>query len=488
MKSKLYRPPGLILRTGAMTLLVMTLAWLPQANAAVTAGAVIENVATVTWEDSAANGYNADDYTQVTVNLVSTAATLSGQPTGAAPGDTALPPAGQTVLSGTTATYVYAVTAGANGLDSYNFRTPNTGTDGHGRDPTGDANVTATPTVSWIMLQTDGVTTTGAADPASVSLGGAIVTAVNSDTQLAFPGGSLSGFAINDIVVINGLDYQITGISSGTAPDHAGPTAEVQATMTLGASPVGYGYSTAPAFQTGGVGFTVAAGDIVGEQQLFRVTVTATVSPATATGTVVHDVYLDTAVATDVATIANTSTTFEPLPTVSIAKAVRNITTASAWNTTNTLTANPGDILEYRLTISNAGSTAEAVIVTDPVPTYTTLETFASGTGYPDPAIIDATPGDGGAFDATDVFAYVIDAETVPGPASIDLNADATNDEDGDLASGSATGVAATSTLTFYVGRQTVNVSAATTGGDIADSTGTPADVFEIYYRVRILP
>lgn len=470
MKIKLVRPPGLILKTGVMALFALTLAWLPQAKASVTAGAVIENVATVSWEDSAANPYSADDYTQVTVNLVEAAVTLSGRPTGANAGDTAAAPIGQTVLTGSTATYLYAVTAGANGSDVYNFRTPNTGADGHGRDPTGDVNVTATPTVSWNLMLPDGTTTSGAADPATVTLGSAIVHSVPTATTLVFPGGSVGDFAVNDIVVINGIDYEITAISANNAPDHGTTTAETQATITFG--PNGSGSNTTPDF-TGAT--PVAVGDVVGEQWLFRVTVTATVSPATATGTVVHDVYLDTAVGTNVATIANTSTTFEPLPTVSITKLVRNVTAGGGFGATGS--GNPGDVLEYQLTIANDGSTAEAVVVTDPVPTYTSLVTFDSAGSY---------GGAAGAGAAGDFFAQVTDNNGAG--TSVDLTMQNSDDEDATIASGDATGTTAGSTLSIYVGGNSINASGATTGGDVRDQTATPADRFVILYRVQILP
>jgi len=451
-----------MLKTGIMALFALTLAWLPQANASVTGGAVIENVATVTWEDSAANPYNADAYTQVTVNTVAAAVVLSGVPTNASPGTGTATPTGQTVLTGSTATYLYAVTANTNGSDVYNFRTPNTGADGHGRDPGGDVNVTATPTVSWQLMAPDGTTTVGAADPASVTLGGAIVESVPAANQLVFPGGSVADFAVGDIVVINGNDFEISVISANNAPDHGTTTAETQATITFVANSNRVG-ATAPDF-TGAT--PVAVGDIVGEQQLFRITVTATVSPATATGTVRHDVYLDTAVGTNVAQLQDTNTTFEPLPTVTITKLVRNL---SGGGFAATGTGNPGDILEYQVTISNSGSTAEAVVVTDPVPAYSTLVTHNAAYG----------DGLGG-----NIFAEVTDTNGTG--TAVELTTSNADDEDATRASGDATGTAAGSTLTFYIGGNSINASTATTGGDVRDAVANPTDVFVILYQVQI--
>lgn len=475
MKSKLNRPPGLFFKTSVAVFFALTLAWLPQANAAVTAGAVIENIATVDWEDSSANTYQAEDYTQVTVNLVAAAATLTGRPTGANPGDTAALPAAQTVLSGATATYLYAVTATSNGSDVYNFN------NGTGIDAV--ANEGGSGTVNWNLMAADGTTTVGGADPATVTLGSAIVAAdPGAANVLSFPGGSLSNFAVGDIVVINGVDYRIAagGVSAGVAPDRGTTTAETLGTLTFEANTDGS--NTAPNFVVDGI----LAGDVAAEQQLFRVTVTATNSPASATATVDHDVVIDTAPATNVVQRQDLTTTFDPLPTVTIVKEVRNITTNSAFAATGT--GNPGDILEYRITISNAGSTAEAVVVTDPVPTYTTLETFLTGTGYPNPLAgpPSTTLGDG-AGAGTDVFAHVSDSAGAP--VTVDLTRQNSDDESGSVASGDTTGTAAGSTLSIYVGRdQAPTNTGPTVGGDIADSTGTPADVFLIYYRVRILP
>ena len=476
MKSKLIRPPGLFLRTGVLALFAMTLAWLPQANAAVTAGAVIENIATVDWEDSAANTYSAEDYTQVTVNLVAAAVSLTGRPTGANPGDTAAVPVAQTVLSGATATYLYAITANSNGSDVYNFRVPTTGL-------VSATNDGGSATVNWNLMAPNGTSTVGGADPATVTLGSAIVAVTPvAANVLSFPGGSLSGFADGDIVVINGVDYAIdvAGVSAGVAPDRGTTTAETLGTLTFVAN--ASGSNTAPNFVVDGI----VAGDIAAEQQLFRVTVTATNSPASATATAVHDVLLDTAAATNETNLADITTTFDPLPTVSITKEVRNITANSAFGATGT--GDPGDILEYRLTISNAGSTAEAVVVTDPVPTYTTLETFLAGTGYPNPLAgpPSTTLGDGSGA-ATNIFAHVSDSAGAP--VTVGLTVQNSDDESASVASGDTTGTVAGSTLSIYVGRdQAPTNTGPTVGGDIADSTGTPADVFLIYYRVRILP
>ena len=64
---------------------------------------------------------------------------------------------------------------------------------------------------------------------------------------------------------------------------------------------------------------------------------------------------------------SDTVTTTAQAPSLSITKAVRNVTTAGAFNTT--ATADPGDTLEYRLTVTNTASantlTATSIVLTD---------------------------------------------------------------------------------------------------------------------------
>ncbi|MBE0606321.1 MAG: DUF11 domain-containing protein [Deltaproteobacteria bacterium] len=59
-------------------------------------------------------------------------------------------------------------------------------------------------------------------------------------------------------------------------------------------------------------------------------------------------------------------------PVVTVGKAVRNVTTAGAFAAT--ANAAPGQILEYRLTVNNAGAiSATSVVLTDPDHTWTTF-------------------------------------------------------------------------------------------------------------------
>ena len=292
-----------------------------------------------------------------------------------------------------------------------------------------------------------------------------------------------SGLGVGDIVVINNVDYEISAINPGNAQDNSGgpgaEVAELNDTMDLIANANVNGSNTAPAFAAPLIGLEV------GEQKLVRVNVTANLIAPASIGTADFTLTVNKGTGVTETTAAAITTQWNPLPTITITKEVRNVTagTVAFAATTN---GDPGDILEYRLTIQNAGSTAEAVVVTDPVPVYTTLQTFTAGTGYPNPAVLDATAGDG-AGAATDRFAYVSDND---GPALFtQLTMQNSDDESTNLASGDAAGTAAGDTLSIYLGRDQIpSNTGPTVGGDIADFGTTAADRFYVYYRVRINP
>jgi len=81
MKTFNTRPPGLFGRLGALVLSALALVWLPHAEASVSAGATIANIAVVNWEDSSANSYSAFAHTEVTVTTLDNPLTISGAPT-----------------------------------------------------------------------------------------------------------------------------------------------------------------------------------------------------------------------------------------------------------------------------------------------------------------------------------------------------------------------------------------------------------------------
>lgn len=402
------------------------------------ANATILNVVQVNYKDaSKANAYSATATTSVTVNLVESALALS----------TAVD---QSVASGGTATYGYTLTATANGSDVYDLLVTMPATSGvAGAAVTADI-MTSDRTASASSL------TIGTA--ASLTLGASVITGITAADTLAFPGGTLSDIAVGDVVVVNGNSYLVTGVTLGAGASHTNVggvnqttdgtlTAEVQGSLTLAIHPAGS--NVAPAFGAGDVG-TVAA-----EQVYLEITSTATTT-GSADGTVDHTIEADSSnnstlgVGVDNYVTTTNQTTFTGTQ-LSIKKEVRNVTQAGAFAAT--ATGNPGEVLEYQVTVTNTGSGAAAeVFVTDTVPAYTTLVVTGGNFG----TIFDGTN--------TVTLTSATDSETQPGAPT-------------ETGFGEASGTAAGSTITVYVGDNSTNAL----GGDVA-----AAAVYVIKYQVTI--
>jgi uncharacterized repeat protein (TIGR01451 family) len=415
------------------------------ASAQATADTVILGVATMDYADgSGTNAYRATASSTITIQLVESQLTVSGPPTAAAPGDTAPLPADQAGASGNTLNYLYALTANANGDDIYDLDVSiTTATDVSGES------------VSWSLLAADGATPVGGPDPATVALGSAIVTAVPAANTLQFPGGTLTEFTAGDLVVFGGIDYLVASVAPGTAASHSnaggvphadeGTTvAEVPAQLVLAANPSGA--NVAPAFTGAGVGA------IAREQIFVSISVTATATKKNKDGIVDFD--LTTNPDGDpslTAGAAGVESRFGSVA-VSVQKDARNLTTGGTFAAT--ASGAPGDVVEYRVTVSNAGSNAKNVIVTDQVPPYTTL--------------------------VGDAFGVALFAQAIrDGGTPVLLTTIADDDEDSSVASGNAAGTAAGSGLNFYVGPS--NKDSNDKGGDLANGT-----VVELFYQVTI--
>jgi uncharacterized repeat protein (TIGR01451 family) len=433
------------------------------------AGGRILNTVTVSYKDAGnVTTYTATATTFVTINRVRQVLTASGRPTVGAPGKTALMPAPLTVSSGATASYLIALTANANGGDTYNLTSA----------LANPANV-AGQSVAWVTLQNDGTTTLTAGNPATVALGASVIQA-NTPTTISIPGNSNLVALITDnptahkTLVVNGVDYIVTGITNGTAPSNTNlgnvfqntvgtATPETLAVITLAANPGGA--AVAPAFTANAL-----IGAQVGEQVLVRVNITASVGALPGVpGTVDFTVTTTDGAGGNPVTTAAITTTFNA-PNARVQKSVRNCGQAApvgacgATAFTANAAGNPGDILEYQVLVNNAGlSAANLVTASDAVPVYTTLISFA------------AAYGDGGALGTglgTQFFATISDGTTTA-PITIQ-NTDAVPPAVG---SGDAGGLTAPSPIHFFLGTGSNN----TTGGVIA-----PAATYTILYRVKI--
>ncbi len=444
----------------AAALLALGMAWaLPSSALAFSPaeGALILNVVSVHYEDNTGGGHDANASSLVTVSLVPAGLTVSGPPATGVPGDTGLKTCPPTINSGDTSTTINAVSANANGNDTYTLAIANV-------VPTNANNQSVTYTVRNYA----GVITPAVAG--EYPLGSSLTVGVASADTLQFDGGvNLTAmFSIGDIVVVkisgSPIDYRVIGVTNGTAVSHDNPgnvdhsdvgntnNANAYGTLQLAAFQVTiggniYGSNTTPAFTTPAT--APPAGTIVGEMALVEVSVSADATSQSISGSVAFDFTTTNSVPN--ATSDSCSVTVNALANLTIKKEVRNLTAAGSFAAT--ATGKPTDVLEYRVTVTNANpSAANVVVVSDNVPVYTTLVT-ASGN-----------------------FATA----ALNGGTAVNLTSVATDTESATVASGSAGGTAAGSALNFYLGAG--NSGGATpAGGTLAGS-----DEVVLLYQVTI--
>lgn len=354
------------------------------------AGAKVVNVVEVTYSDtSGKNSFTAAASTSTTVNLVQSALNATTAPSGGTVAGLGCLASVDTV-SGGTVSAIYALSATANGADTYSLTI-------------GDNTPSTTANVSDVTRTYTTLTYNGsveATNPGSRVLGSAIPVGVGAADTLLFPGGSLSGFDQNDIVLVEVLDngnkvkraFKVLAVSAGTPATHAnndGVTGyttgklsdakpEVKGSLQLGAyenttvtlngsSFTFGGGNAAPAFTTPATAPTM--GVPVGELVLVKVDIKASASSVTSDG---QAGYTLTATNGTNSTDLTCTASYYKRSQLSIRKEVRN-TAGGGWG--GTANGNPGDILEYRITVKNAGGQAAKVSIKDAVPAYTTLVT-----------------------------------------------------------------------------------------------------------------
>jgi len=360
---------------------VLVMAAPQQASANSGAGATILNIVTVNYKDASGTTSYAETATAtVTVTLVPATPTVL---------------ASSTALSGASNTgivYTYTVTSAANGSDAYPIATA------LGAATNLAAGATATPST------------------ASLTLGGSVITAVPAVNQIEIPAGTETNIAIGDILVIGGIDYYTSAVAPGNIATftNASPsdgiagtitTPAVPTLITLAANAAAGGSNTTPAF-TVDVPLTPSplVGTVVGEQQSFTVTVTATTGGLPGDGTQVTTVTIGTD-PTPGTVVSSSTSTFQGA-NLSITKEVSSDGGATYGATGGA----PGATLTYRITIKNNGAgSATAVIVTDPMPAFTTytassakLDTTAGPVTYAAAATALTDAADAPATDAFD--------------------------------------------------------------------------------------
>lgn len=337
------------------------------AHANTSGGATIHNAATLTYNGS---------------QTVTDAVDVSVLTIGSAP-DFGLTSTGPFNLNaGDTVTLNYTITATGNGSDSYSLTAATSVETGM------TAGTTYTPSVNAIVL--------GASYTTLPS------TAVDGDTGTIYvAAGSEANLSVGDTVVLNGNVYTVESVTPGTPASTVGntTTAEVPTQINL-TVPLASGSPV--------IGLaTVGAGVQVGERGTFSVDVTVS-APATAGTDGDIDVVVSGATsALDTAAIP-APVTFSTAGgagvddasitvlsgTVTLLKEALNITrNASGTHASSGVTAQAGDVIEYRITmeVTAGGGDALTSILADEVPQFTTYvlgSTTLNGVAVTDDGIV----------------------------------------------------------------------------------------------------
>ncbi|WP_455201728.1 hypothetical protein [Kaarinaea lacus] len=348
MKTYNTRPPGFLkLAALAFAGFIATTVFVQGTAFATTAASTtITNQATVNYDDSAGNAQGAVNASvDVTVNLVEATPTLSA-------------PSDDSVFSGSSVDYTYTIISNANGVDTYNLTSAQGATFG-----------VISTNVRVFRDSGDTVDITSI-DLGATSVATAVTIAATGTTDVIVPSdsaadGSLNGIVAGDTVVVNGAAHTVASITD---------------------NPTG---TSILELNNNGVANAVTVGMQIGQQDtfIFRVSPTTTQDSSW----VENDVNAQDDATAQAADTDTTRTTVNIAPSLTVTKYVRNISNATNGGgnciTVNTGlgagsveycdgTANgePGDTLEYVIEIVNGATagTATDVVISDPVPQFTT--------------------------------------------------------------------------------------------------------------------
>jgi hypothetical protein len=338
----------------------------PKAEAATTsAGATVYNKVTVTYASGTVSGLTTSSSVSVTVT------TLAAKPTITVDSQSA------SILSGATQLYTYTIKSNSNGTDVYTVSKDASSGDSANMSTANADSLASTPITLW----------------------GGFAIGWGSDgtgTFITVPGGTTAStvnpLALNSklMLTVNGTANQTYNVQSITA---GRPLTDTQTEVLDKVYLVPVNGSIVLA--------NVAAGTQVGEYKTFANTVTAgnvNIDPATVAisdGTHVTQLKVVTA-ATDINKAAITYittngsdvvTTTVLAPKLSILKESRNITAnAAAPFATSGTTARPGEVVEYRITITNLHSSPLAAIVganvADTLPNYSAYSAGSTKISY----------------------------------------------------------------------------------------------------------
>lgn len=481
----------------ALALSAMAAASVPAtAGASTTAGTTILNVVTVDYKDASnTTAFSAAFSTTVTVNLVKAGLNVSTPPSGANYTPAFACAALGSYASGGTFSALYALTATANGQDTYKVSISSA------------SHNASTSSASYTVLKADGTVQAAATSAASdLVLNSAIVVGTLGSDTLLFPGGSLKtaaegGFVAGDVVVVDygttktaylvknvtlghAAGYSVNGTVASTATGN--PTLELRDAIQVQAyanlNGIGNG-GTAPAFNTA----APAVGTVVGEMAIVKIDVSAVSNVKDSDATVDYKLTVTDSSSNNAQYVGSAGASCSAgnfLATkLQILKQVRNFTDNTSFGAT--ATSDPGKVLEYLVTVSNNGGQATAAAVIDNIPSYTKLVVYKDGYGSGDDTV------------TTGYFAQVSD-----GLNTVDLTTDATGEVTAQPAApapsvgfGKAAGVTAGLPLNFYLGQG----SSASAGGTVPSCSDSAKNTqalcvaplnwnrtYTIKYRVKV--
>lgn len=261
-------------------------------------------------------------------------------------------PTDQTIAPSSTAVYNYTVTSNANGPDSYTISAA-VGTENN------LSGSTANTSVASVTL---GATSVAVA-PGAIAANTPTAILVPSDAAI---GGGVNGIASGEVVIIGGVRCDVTAISDlGPTLTGAIPNSSITVDCDAGINP--------------------AASALIAEQRTFTLTVDPNGWTAPSNGDVTVTTSAGDTANVEADATDDTLTTVEQLLTVT--KYVRNDTTPvvgvgpltvdSQTYYTSGVTGVPGDTLVYLIHVENTSTTNSAtdVVISDPVPAFTTLIT-----------------------------------------------------------------------------------------------------------------
>ncbi|WP_224984282.1 hypothetical protein [Geomonas agri] len=479
----------------ALAVAAMAAAGVPAtASASTTAGTTILNVVTVDYKDASnTTSFSAAFSTTVTVNLVKAGLNVSTPPSSANYTPAFACAALGSYASGGTFSALYALTATANGQDTYKVSISNA------------PHNASTSSATYTVLKADGTVQASATSAASdLMLNSAIVVGTSGTDTLLFPGGSLKaaadgGFVAGDIVVVDygttKTAYLVKAVTLGHAAGYSvnGPVAstttgnktdelrdQIQVEAYTNVNGIGDG-GAAPAFNTA----APAVGTVVGEMAIVKIDVSAISSVKDSDATVDYKLTVTDSSGNNaqyVGSAGASCTAGNFLATkLEILKQVRNFTDNGSFSAT--ATSDPGKVLEYQVMVTNNGGQATAAAVLDSIPSYTKLVVYKDGYGVGDDTV------------TTGYFAQISD-----GVNTVNLTTDGTGETQPSTPApsvgfGKAAGVTAGLPLNFYLG-QGSNASAGGTVPSCSDSTKNTQALcvapltwnrtYTIKYRVKV--